>query len=61
MHQPEIVVITGASAGVGRATALLSEIEFAQAKNFTRALLRGQPDRGDIVKTLLEDQVRELI
>ena len=37
------------------------KIEFSQAKNFAKALLRGQPEGGQIIKTILKDKVRELI
>jgi pyruvate dehydrogenase (quinone) len=34
---------------------------FTQAKNFAEGLLRGEPGAGKILKTVLEDKVRELI
>jgi pyruvate dehydrogenase (quinone)/pyruvate oxidase len=36
-------------------------IEFDQAKHFMEALAKGTRDRGDILKTVLGDRVRELI
>ena len=32
-----------------------------QAWNFAKSLVRGEKDRGEIVKTLLEDKVREVV
>jgi len=37
------------------------KIEFDEAKNLTKALIRGEPNRGKIIKTLIKDKIRELI
>ncbi len=37
------------------------EITFTQAAHFAEALIRGQPGRGKIIKTILKDKIRELI
>lgn len=37
------------------------KIKFEQAKHFAEALAKGTPHRGEIIKTLLGDKVRELI
>ncbi len=37
------------------------KIDFSQAKNFTKSLIRGEPERGKIVKTILKDKIREMI
>jgi pyruvate dehydrogenase (quinone) len=36
-------------------------IEFEQAKHFMEALAKGTPNRGEIIKTVMGDQIRELI
>ncbi|MBP7148361.1 MAG: pyruvate oxidase [Acidobacteria bacterium] len=36
-------------------------ISWEQAKNFALALARGEPDRGEIIKTVLADRFREMI
>jgi pyruvate dehydrogenase (quinone)/pyruvate oxidase len=40
---------------------LPAKITIDQAKKFAESLVKGQPARGDIVKTILKDRVRELI
>jgi len=40
---------------------LPAKITMDQAKKFAESLVKGQPARGDIVKTILKDRVRELI
>lgn len=37
------------------------KIEFSQATNFAKALIRGQPESGEIIKTILKDKIRELV
>jgi hypothetical protein len=32
-----------------------------QAVNFAKSLVRGQTDRGEILRTILEDEIRELV
>jgi pyruvate dehydrogenase (quinone)/pyruvate oxidase len=38
-----------------------AKVTVEQAANFAESLLRGTPDRGEIVKTVLADKVRELV
>jgi pyruvate dehydrogenase (quinone) len=35
-------------------------IEFKQAKGFAEAFLRGEPDKLDTVKTIVQDQIDKL-
>jgi hypothetical protein len=37
------------------------KIEPKQAIHLAQAMVSGQPDRGEIIKTILGDKVRELI
>lgn len=37
------------------------KIEFQQAKHFMEAMIRGEPERGKIFETIMEDKVRELV
>lgn len=37
------------------------KIQFSQAANFAKALLRGQPESGEIIKTIVKDKIRELL
>lgn len=37
------------------------KITFTDSKNFAKALVRGEPNRGKIAKTILKDKIRELI
>ena len=41
--------------------ALPGHATMRQAWNFARSLARGEKDRGEIIKTLLEDKVREVV
>ncbi len=41
--------------------ALPGHATMRQAWNFAKSLVRGEKDRSDIVKTLLEDKVREVV
>ena len=41
--------------------ALPGHATMRQAWNFAKSLMRGEKDRGEIVKTLLEDKVREVV
>jgi pyruvate dehydrogenase (quinone) len=36
------------------------KIEFKQAKGFAEAFLRGQPDKLDVAKTIIKDQIDKL-
>jgi pyruvate dehydrogenase (quinone) len=36
-------------------------IQFKQMKNFAKAVARGQPDRKELLKTIAEDRIREMI
>lgn len=37
------------------------EVTLKQAAHFAKALFRGQPERGEILKTIAKDKIRELI
>ena len=37
------------------------QINYIQMKNFAKSLIRGEPDRWEILKTVMQDKVRELI
>lgn len=38
-----------------------AKIKAAQAQHLATALLRGEPDRGDILKTIFKDKIREML
>jgi pyruvate dehydrogenase (quinone)/pyruvate oxidase len=37
------------------------KVTLADAKNFAKALIRGEPNRGEIIKTIMKDKIREII
>ena len=37
------------------------KVTLEQAKKFAQSLVRGEPDRTEIVKTVLKDKIRELV
>ncbi len=37
------------------------KITFADAKNLAKALIRGEPHRGEIIKTIIKDKIREIL
>jgi pyruvate dehydrogenase (quinone) len=41
--------------------AMPGHVTMGQAWNFAKSLIRGEPDRAQIIKTILEDRVREVI
>lgn len=37
------------------------KIAYSHAKHFSEAMLRGQPGRNEILKTIMKDKIREVI